>query len=449
MTTVRRWTGSETRALRQAMRMSIRGFASYLGVGVRTVAGWESSAGVSPRPEMQAALDTALARASDEVKARFALTLDTGRPEPHPIRPGAVVGAPSALLAPREWNRHTTGELAAFLAGDTDVDDHAALRLAHEWRIVDPPQVTEVHAGRRVGERLARVIEERIEALRRMDDVLGGGEVHDLVHRELRVTLDLLRGASYPEKTGRRLLGAVADLCQLAGWVAGDAGLYPIAERYYLGGVSAAHAADDRPLAAHLLSSLAYQKANVGDPREAVLLARSAEQGAVEATSGRTRALLYGRIAWASARCGDAPAVDRALVKVDQALETTEAEAEPSWLYWLDRDEAQIMAGRCMTELRRAAPAVKLLEDAIGRYDDTRARELALYLSWLAEAHVYSNNIDEAARVSSVALQLSALVSSVRCHARLRTLRGLLSQYRQSAAVREFEEEARQVLGPP
>ncbi|HEX6499869.1 MAG TPA: hypothetical protein VF054_12670 [Micromonosporaceae bacterium] len=448
MTTVRRWTGHETRALRQAMRMSIRAFASYLGVGVRTVAGWESSAGVSPRPEMQAALDTALARASDEVKARFALILDAGRPDPQPVRTGiAPPGVRSALLAPREWNRHTTDDLTAFLAGDGDLDDHAALRLAHEWRIVDPPQVVEVHAGRRVGERLARVIEERIEALRRMDDVLGGGEVHDLVHRELRVTLDLLRGASYSEKTGRRLLGAVADLCQLAGWVAGDAGLYPLAERYYLGGVSAAHAADDRRLAAHLLSSLAYQKANVGDPREAVLLARSAEQGA-ETTAGRTRALLYGRIAWASARCGDAPTVDRALAEVDRALDRAEPEADPSWLYWLDRDEAQIMAGRCMTELRRAAPAVELLQDAIGRYDDTRTRELALYLSWLAEAHVYSNNIDEAARVASLALQLSALVSSVRCHARLRTLRGLLSQYRQSATVREFEEEARQVLGP-
>ncbi|MFC8845700.1 MULTISPECIES: hypothetical protein [unclassified Micromonospora] len=64
------------------------------------------------------------------------------------------------------------------------------------------------------------------------------------------------------------------------GWVASDAGLTGQAERYYLGGVSAAHAAQDNPLAANLLSSLAYQKANVADPREAVLLASSAYHGA-------------------------------------------------------------------------------------------------------------------------------------------------------------------------
>src|SRR6266540_28424 len=74
MTTVRHWTGREAKALRAALRLSIRDFAAQLGVGVRTITKWEArGTDVSLRPAMQAVLDTALARASDEAKARFTL----------------------------------------------------------------------------------------------------------------------------------------------------------------------------------------------------------------------------------------------------------------------------------------------------------------------------------------------------------------------------------------
>ncbi|WP_410605012.1 NUDIX hydrolase [Amycolatopsis sp. lyj-90] len=52
--------------------MSNEAFADHLGVAVRTVAGWHSKPDVTPRSEMQDALDTALERASDRAKARFA-----------------------------------------------------------------------------------------------------------------------------------------------------------------------------------------------------------------------------------------------------------------------------------------------------------------------------------------------------------------------------------------
>ncbi|MFC0099941.1 DUF5919 domain-containing protein [Micromonospora marina] len=72
MTTVQKWTGRETRMLRHALRMSIRDFAEHLGVSERTVSKWEAGRdAVQPRPEMQAALDTALARAGNEAHRRF------------------------------------------------------------------------------------------------------------------------------------------------------------------------------------------------------------------------------------------------------------------------------------------------------------------------------------------------------------------------------------------
>ncbi|MCA1673940.1 MAG: hypothetical protein LC799_17645, partial [Actinobacteria bacterium] len=70
MTIVGRWTGREAKLLREALRLSVRGFAAYLGVAVRTVNEWEARlADITPLPHMQEVLDTALARASDEAKA--------------------------------------------------------------------------------------------------------------------------------------------------------------------------------------------------------------------------------------------------------------------------------------------------------------------------------------------------------------------------------------------
>jgi transcriptional regulator with XRE-family HTH domain len=84
--TVQRWSGREARLLRDALRMSLRDFAAYVGVSGRTVSNWEDGgASYHPRDESQAVLDTALGRASDDVKARFAAALGTNGAAPrHP-----------------------------------------------------------------------------------------------------------------------------------------------------------------------------------------------------------------------------------------------------------------------------------------------------------------------------------------------------------------------------
>lgn len=78
MKTVQHWTGREVRALRAAQRMSIREFAEHLGVSGRMVSKWEAAGTqIRPRPVNQAALDTVLARATADVRARFAQFIAT------------------------------------------------------------------------------------------------------------------------------------------------------------------------------------------------------------------------------------------------------------------------------------------------------------------------------------------------------------------------------------
>ena len=73
MITVNRWSGRETRLLRHALRLTVRDFAEDLGVSPRIFSKWEAGgAAHEPRPELQRALDTTLARASEEERSRFA-----------------------------------------------------------------------------------------------------------------------------------------------------------------------------------------------------------------------------------------------------------------------------------------------------------------------------------------------------------------------------------------
>lgn len=77
MAAVRVWTGREARALRGALRLSVRAFGEHLGVAPRTVSKWEHlGEHTRPHPDTQAILDTALERAGAGARLRFQLLLD-------------------------------------------------------------------------------------------------------------------------------------------------------------------------------------------------------------------------------------------------------------------------------------------------------------------------------------------------------------------------------------
>jgi transcriptional regulator with XRE-family HTH domain len=299
------------------------------------------------------------------------------------------------------------------------------LRVAHEWLVSDSPSVVQLRAGRRVGRILADELENRVIRLRHLDDLISGGDLFPVVNKELSEVQKVVQSATYADRIGQRLLTVVGEFAQLAGWVASDAGRYAEAQRIYLDGVSAAQVAADRPLAAQLLSSLSYQMANMGKPHDAALLARSAVKGAGNA-SPLVRALLLERVAWASARSRDYSGTRRALAAVDDAYESrSPGIAEPEWVYWLDRSEIDVMAGRCLIELGNPNSAAPLLARAIDSYDINHAREVALYLSWLAEAYVRADILDAAHDTLARVCKIARGVNSMRLDLRIDQVRNL------------------------
>lgn len=131
MHTVRHWTGREARALRRAIRMSIRNFAEELGVNVRTVAKWEKlQAGTVPRPDTQAILDTALNRADTAAQQRFQLIL---------AETGSAVGTSADPAGPQSWDHEAwADDIERAVVYVSRQNFPAATALINRWLLRHP-----------------------------------------------------------------------------------------------------------------------------------------------------------------------------------------------------------------------------------------------------------------------------------------------------------------------
>jgi len=436
------WTTGHADALRQALRMTNESFAEHLGVAVRTVASWRKRPEIVPQPAIQETLDAALERAPDRAKAQFALLVaavpaDTEAPSGD--TGSGSFSIPLDSMTAHEWSRDDAHVLS--LSFDAALEQSAVTdveRLAHIWLISEPPQVIELTKGRHISESLMTAAEHRVIQLRRADDFVGGPVSHELVRNELTTTIKLLNDGALTEEQARRLLTITGELAQLGAWVAADAGLLDTAARYVRGGVMAARAACNAPLAGNIISTFSYQIANTGNPNEAAVLARTAYQGGEREATPISRALLLERVAWASARSGDLRSCERALGLVEENYSSGPRDNDPDWVYWLNREEIDVMAGRCYTELHKPGKGESLLDNAIKHYDHTLIRENTLYLSWLAEDYVQLGEIDHAANIAVQIASLATHTNSVRTDTRLRYIAKLLAPYRAVTAVKDF-----------
>ncbi|WP_329134343.1 helix-turn-helix domain-containing protein [Streptomyces sp. NBC_01476] len=292
--------------------------------------------------------------------------------------------------------------------------------------------------GRRLGTEDISSLSARAHALRLADDVLSGGDLIAPAFRELHAVVRLYQESTFSEDTERSLLIQIAELAQISGWIASDAGRHADAERAYGLGISAARKAGDRTLAANLAGSLAYQHTNTGRQREGIDLAHAAVEEAGPDASAKPRALFLDRVAWAHAKAGEAQPAIRALGQAHEALEDDNGAAAPTWAYWVTSEELDVMDARAFTELRRPLRAVPLLSDVLARYDATHVREVALYRSWLAEALADANEPEQAAQETRRIIELSGDLTSDRTAERTRVVLERLGEHDEVSEVREL-----------
>lgn len=134
MATVRRWTGREARALRQALRQSVRVFAEHLGVAARTVSKWEAGGEYTcPRPDTQAILDTALGRADPAAQERFALLMgwDGSAAQASSRHIAGVVARPDNLLSVERLRQALSETITETALSTASLDEWEATVLRH------------------------------------------------------------------------------------------------------------------------------------------------------------------------------------------------------------------------------------------------------------------------------------------------------------------------------
>jgi len=356
------------------------------------------------------------------------------------------------------WDHRGSVEAAVVLSsGDHPVERRRFAFLeggdltaaAHQWLIQDPEPLVSGLSGGRVSTLLADQLLTMIKTLRMMDDAAGGGIVLPLARQAFGWVSGLLDQASYDEHTGRRFHVALAELGQLTGWVAHDAGLPGMGQHYHIAALHAAHSADDRQLGAHILACMADQAARHGQPAEAVTLIETAVVGLRGRATPRLLAELYIRKAYALATLEDGPACTAAVSKARTEVERFESDSDPLWLYWVSPAEITAGAGDCLLQLGQSHQATALLDEGIAMFDESFARDQQIYLTHLADALARpgkQRDLDAAADRGLAAVQLAESLASTRGIDCLRELYARMQPHAPVPAVRDFLQRAREVL---
>lgn len=241
----------------------------------------------------------------------------------------------------------------------------------------------------------------------------------------------------------------MAELGQLAGWAAYDAGQPSLAQRYYVAGLRAAHSADDRPLGAHILGSMAEQATREGHPREAVTLVDTAVAGVRGRATPRLLTSLYLRQPYAYAALGDASGCTAAISKARTHVERIEQDADPPYLYWVDPAVITAEAGRALLQLGKADQAAVMLEEGIGLFDESFVRDRMSYTIRHAQALTQpgpQQDLDAAVERGRAALDLSASLDSSDSVDRFRDLVDQMRPHTTVPAVRDFVDRTRELV---
>ncbi|WNV85043.1 hypothetical protein [Umezawaea sp. Da 62-37] len=278
----------------------------------------------------------------------------------------------------------------------------------------------------------------RTARLRRLDNLLGGADTHQRYRTEAAATSATLAAATCSAAVRRAGLSTLAEQQQLAGWAAFDAGLHGVAKSHHLTSLDTATDAAAPAFAGNALAFLAYQSISVTGPD--VQTAAESVDRARDAGTPRIRALLLERLAWTHAVAGDVRETERALDAAEHAVTEQTDVPEPDWVYWVDADEMRIMASRCYTQLHLPLRAVPALTDALDRFDDTHARDKALYCTSLARAYLHAGEVPQAALVAARVIELSDGVGSVRPRRHLEPVLRALRPHRTVPEVAELLE---------
>ena len=168
-----------------------------------------------------------------------------------------------------------------------------------------------------------------VDDLMDLDFKVGGEHTRKLLLYYFRTEVVPMLQRQFPEQVRRDIFGAAAEVAQLLGWTAYDAGRHGSAQRYFVQGLRLAREADDRLLGGRLLANLSHQANYLGKCDDALQFARAAQAATSRKTVPTVNAMFLAMEARALASSGRGRECIQALHKAEQIFEGRNPNVDP------------------------------------------------------------------------------------------------------------------------
>jgi transcriptional regulator with XRE-family HTH domain len=444
---------------RKALGHSQDDLASLVGVDRTTVIRWER-AETDPQPWLRRKLAAALRVSADELTELLEEVSEVpGRGDGHVLRSSVSLdfseGTPAVSLA-EGFSAHDLASRRQVLEGLSVLTSGALLRPVRQW-VASLPVAHE----RPLGPDDLDELRNAVMLFRRWDASGVGGLKRKAVVGQLNAVAESVY-ESTDAATRAALLPVLAELAQLAGWMAYDHGLPGAAQRYYLLALHACREAGPVAVAlgVKVIGDMTQLSTSLGNYDDSLNLARTGLSALPRAESKLVRAELLGLESRAYAQLGsrEAPEAARSAEACVEVWHESDDEAAPDWLHYMNQAEVDCLAANAYTELalRSDDPPRWRAYAARAEFHTLRARQArangydrsrVLDEIRLAKVRLSQRELGEALTVATGVLRLAESIRSsvvhdwlVRFHAEA------VERHANEASVQRFTDRLRDYL---
>ncbi|WP_328913022.1 MULTISPECIES: regulator [unclassified Streptomyces] len=361
-----------------------------------------------------------------------------------------IAFTPAGLVVPsRDWLiGRPDAKVALSPAGSAPTapapgDPARPSRVPEQRRSVLPePPAPGAHAVRgRLGSGDIAAVGAVGDLFRTLDHAYGGGHARQALVRYLEHEAEPMLRGSYGEALGRRLFASVADLTRLAGWTSYDIGAHGLAQRYFVQALRLAQAAGDRVYGGYVLVTMSRQAVYLGHGREAVQLARVAQQGVGTGAPAVVLALLHAAEARGHGVLGEARACTTALARAERALAAARSGDEvPRWARFFDEAQLADEFGHCHRDLQQYRVAAQHAERSLRLRGPGYVRSRLFCRAVLAAARLGLGEVEVACAHGLEVVRQAGDMRSARAAEYARDFGRRLEPFRDSAAARAFHD---------
>jgi transcriptional regulator with XRE-family HTH domain len=429
LVTLRKARGWTQEDLAQQVAQVVAALGSNVAPDARLVSAWERGEIRWPQRHYRHALRMLFGGTSDEA-------LGFIRPGKDPAR-----RHPRVLVSVLDFEESSTVRRADFLKSIAGVAfGLTAGEDLQSWPGVDPSRSVK---PRVLGASDVAAIEQTTARFAAWERSQGGILSVDAMLGQLNWAATLLDKSRFAsEQVRRRMFSAVANLAEVAGFAAYDAGMHTEARRAFTLGVHAAAEGEDWPLRANILSDMARQAISLGHPEDGLDLMQIAIYGADGRATPATQAMLQVVLGRVYGAMGKVRECRNAIAKADHVYEPPTDE-DPAWISYyipaqLAGDSGHALYSAAQHDVSLRGETANRLATAAETYGPKYPRAAAFCLARLAAIRFDEGEPDEAVAVGRRLLDIGSGVASARLNDDYRLVYAHAKRYQSHGDVAEL-----------